>query len=33
MGKTPAQQNRLKAKQSGMSHESVRDQEAKDIRE
>jgi ATP-binding cassette subfamily F protein 2 len=33
MGKTPAQQNRLKAKQSGMSHESVRDQEAKEIRE
>ena len=33
MGKTPAQQNRLKAKQQGMSHESVRDQEAKDIRE
>ena len=33
MGKTPAQQNRLKAKQQGMSHDSIKEQQAKEIRE
>ena len=31
MGKTPAQQNRLKAKQQGMSHDKVKEMQAKEI--
>ena len=33
MGKTPAQENRLKAKKAGMSHEKVKEEQAKEIRE
>jgi len=32
MGKTPAQENRLKAKKQGMSHEDVKKQQAADAR-
>ena len=33
MGKTPAQQNRLKAKQQGMSHDDVKKQQSKEAHE
>ena len=33
MGKTPAQENRMKAKKAGMSHDKVKEDQAKDIRE
>ena len=33
MGKTPAQENRLRAKKAGMSHDKVKEEQAKDVRE
>ena len=32
MGKTPAQENRLKAKKAGMSHEKMKEEMANDVR-
>ena len=33
MGKTPAQENRLRAKKAGMSHDKVKEEQAKEAHE